>query len=77
MAPHIVNPWQQCRSIVVRKTVRPLSIALTTDTWVWTCIANDYNDGVITSRQFDARVRDGDALVGTSTLLIAKKWNVR
>ena len=45
----------------------PLSIALTTDTWVWTCIANDYNYGVITSRQFDARVRDGDAFVGTST----------
>ncbi len=48
-----------------RKALR--SIALTTDTSVITCIANDYNYEDIFSRQLEAVARNGDVLVAIST----------
>lgn len=48
-----------------RKALR--SIALTTDTSVLTCLANDYSYEDIFSRQLDALARDGDMLVAIST----------
>ena len=47
---------------------RPLrSIALTTDSSVLTCVANDYSYEEIFSRQLDALGRDGDILVAITT----------
>lgn len=43
------------------------SIALTTDTSVITCVANDYNYDDIFSRQVEALGRPGDVLIGIST----------
>ena len=43
------------------------SIALTTDTSVLTCVANDYSYEDIFSRQLEALARDGDVLVAIST----------
>ena len=43
------------------------SIALTTDTSVLTCVANDYSYGDIYSRQIEALARPGDVVVGIST----------
>lgn len=48
-----------------RKALR--SIALTTDTSVLTCIANDYSYKNIFSRQIEALARAGDVLVAIST----------
>ena len=48
-----------------RKALR--SIALTTDTSVLTCVANDYSYEDIFSRQLEALARDGDVLVAIST----------
>ena len=48
-----------------RKALR--SIALTTDTSVLTCIANDYSYEDVFSRQIEALARDGDVLVAIST----------
>jgi len=48
-----------------RKAIR--SIALTTDTSVLTCVANDYSYEDIFSRQLEALARDGDVLVAIST----------
>jgi len=48
-----------------RKALR--SIALTTDTSVMSCIANDYSFSEIFSRQLEALGRDGDVLVAIST----------
>lgn len=48
-----------------RKALR--SIALTTDTSVLTCVANDYSYSDIFSRQLEALARDGDVLVTIST----------
>ena len=48
-----------------RKALR--SVALTTDTSVLTCIANDYNYEDIFSRQLEALARKGDILVVIST----------
>jgi len=48
-----------------RKALR--SVALTTDTSVLTCIANDYSYDDIFSRQLEALGRDGDVLVAIST----------
>ena len=48
-----------------RKALR--SIALTTDTSVLTCIANDYCYDDIFSRQVEALARKGDVLIGIST----------
>ena len=51
-----------------KKDRQPLrSIALTTDTSVLTCIANDYSFKEIFSRQVDALGRKGDVLVAIST----------
>ena len=47
---------------------RPLrSVALTTDTSVLTCIANDYDYGSVFERQVEALVTEKDALVVLST----------
>lgn len=43
------------------------AVALSTDTSVLTCVANDYDYGAIFSRQVEAHVRDGDILWGFST----------
>lgn len=48
-----------------RKALR--SVALTTDTSVLTCVANDYSYDDIFSRQLEALGRDGDVLVAIST----------
>lgn len=48
-----------------RKALR--SIALTTDTSVLTCVANDYSYEDIFSRQLEALARDGDVFVAIST----------
>jgi len=48
-----------------RKALR--SIALTTDTSVLTCVANDYSYEDIFSRQLEALARSGDVLVVIST----------
>ena len=48
-----------------RKALR--SIALTTNTSVLTCVANDYSYEDIFSRQLQALSRDGDVLVAIST----------
>lgn len=48
-----------------RKALR--SIALTTDTSVLTCVANDYCYDDIFSRQVEALARKGDVLIGIST----------
>ncbi len=48
-----------------RKALR--SVALTTDTSVLTCIANDYSYEDIFSRQLEALARTGDVLVVIST----------
>tara|TARA_E500000331_G_scaffold354314_1_gene407013 strand:+ start:1366 stop:1953 length:588 start_codon:yes stop_codon:yes gene_type:complete len=51
-----------------KKDRRPLrSIALTTDTSVLTCVANDYSYEEIFSRQLSALGRDGDVLVAITT----------
>ena len=51
-----------------KKDRRPLrSIALTTDSSVLTCVANDYSYEEIFSRQLDALGRDGDVLVAITT----------
>lgn len=51
-----------------RKNRRPLrSIALTTDTSILTCIANDFGYDDIFSRQVEALGRPGDVLIGIST----------
>ena len=43
------------------------SIALTTDTSVLTCVANDYSYDDIFARQIEALGRPGDVLIGIST----------
>lgn len=43
------------------------SIALTTDTSVLTCVANDYSYDDIFARQIEALGRHGDVLIGIST----------
>lgn len=48
-----------------RKALR--SIALTTDTSVLTCVANDYSYADIFSRQLEALARGGDVLMAIST----------
>ncbi len=48
-----------------RKALR--SIALTTDTSVLTCVANDYSYDDVFSRQLEALARPGDVLVAIST----------
>jgi len=48
-----------------RKALR--SIALTTDTSVLTCVANDYSYNDIFSRQLEALARSGDMLIAIST----------
>ena len=48
-----------------RKALR--SIALTTDTSVLTCVANDYSYEDVFSRQIEALARDGDVLLAIST----------
>ena len=48
-----------------RKALR--SVALTTDTSVLTCVANDYSYDDIFSRQLEALARNGDVLVAIST----------
>ena len=48
-----------------RKALR--SIALTTDTSVLTCVANDYSYEDIFSRQLEALTKEGDMLVAIST----------
>ena len=48
-----------------RKALR--SVALTTDTSVLTCVANDFSYDDIFSRQLEALGRDGDVLVAIST----------
>ena len=51
-----------------KKDRRPLrSVALTTDTSVLTCVANDYSYEDIFARQVEALSRPGDVLVGIST----------
>jgi len=51
-----------------KKDRRPLrSIALTTDTSILTCVANDYSYEEIFSRQLNALGRDGDVLVAITT----------
>ena len=51
-----------------RKDRRPLrSVALTTDSSVMTCVANDYSYDDIFSRQIEALGRTGDVLVAIST----------
>jgi len=68
-----------------RKALR--SIALTTDTSVLTCVANDYSYEDIFSRQLEALASGGDVLVAISTsgssenvlqaLKVAKKLGVK
>ncbi len=63
------------------------SIALTTDTSILTCIANDYSFQKIFSRQITALGRKGDVLIGISTsgksenvkqaLIQAKKMKIK
>lgn len=48
-----------------RKALR--SIALTTDTSILTCVANDFSYDDIFSRQIEAFGRPGDVLIGIST----------
>ena len=48
-----------------RKALR--SLALTTDTSVLTCVANDYSYDDIFARQIEALARPGDVLIGIST----------
>jgi len=71
-----------------KKNRKPLrSIALTTDSSVLTCVANDFSYKEIFSRQLDALGRDGDILVAISTsgesenvkqaLLQAKKMKIK
>ena len=48
-----------------RKALR--SLALTTDTSVLTCVANDYSYDDIFARQVEALGRPGDVLIGIST----------
>ena len=48
-----------------RKALR--SIALTTDSSVISCIANDYSYSEVFSRQLEALGREGDVLVAIST----------
>jgi len=48
-----------------RKALR--SLALTVDTSVLTCVANDFSYEDIFSRQLEALARNGDVLVGIST----------
>ena len=48
-----------------RRAIR--SVALTTDTSVLTCLANDYSFADIFARQIEALARKGDVLVGIST----------
>ena len=51
-----------------KKDRRPLrSIALTTDSSVLTCVANDYSYEEVFSRQLNALGRDGDVLVAITT----------
>ena len=51
-----------------KKDRRPLrSVALTTDSSVLTCVANDYSYEEIFSRQLNALGRDGDILVAITT----------
>jgi len=51
-----------------KKDRRPLrSIALTTDSSVLTCVANDYSYEEVFSRQLNALGRDGDILVAITT----------
>lgn len=51
-----------------KKDRKPLrSIALTTDTSVLTCVANDYSYEEIFSRQLNALGRNGDVLVAITT----------
>lgn len=51
-----------------KKDRRPLrSVALTTDTSVLTCVANDYSYEDVFARQVEALSRPGDVLVGIST----------
>jgi D-sedoheptulose 7-phosphate isomerase len=51
-----------------QKNRRPLrSIALTTDTSILTCVANDFGYDDVFSRQVVALGRPGDALIGLST----------
>lgn len=51
-----------------KKDRRPLrSVALTTDTSVLTCIANDYGYDDIFARQVEALGRPGDVLIGITT----------
>lgn len=51
-----------------RKNRRPLrSVALTTDTSVLTCVANDYSYESVFARQVEAMGRPGDILIGIST----------
>ena len=71
-----------------KKNRKPLrSIALTTDSSVLTCVANDFSYKEIFSRQLSALGRDGDILVAISTsgesenvkqaLLQAKKMKIK
>ncbi len=51
-----------------KKNRRPLrSVALTTDTSILTCVANDFSYVDIFSRQIEALGRPGDVLIGIST----------
>jgi D-sedoheptulose 7-phosphate isomerase len=51
-----------------KKNRRPLrSVALTTDTSVLTCVANDFSYDDIFARQVEALGRPGDVLIGIST----------
>lgn len=51
-----------------KKNRRPLrSVALTTDTSILTCVANDFGYDDIFARQVEALGRPGDMLVGIST----------
>ena len=43
------------------------AVALTTDTSILTALANDYGYDAVFSRQVEALVRPGDAVVGIST----------
>ena len=42
-------------------------VALTTDTSILTCLANDYSFDLVFERQVNALVQEGDVLVGLST----------
>ncbi|MCA0294478.1 MAG: SIS domain-containing protein [Actinobacteria bacterium] len=51
-----------------RRDRRPLrAVSLATDPTVWTCIANDYSDRVVFSRQVEALARPGDVVCGFTT----------